>query len=153
MNRSYSKIRHIQESNNNLEKRMLSETKKSTLISHNKSGENEVMTHNNKMMTIKMSDSKIVRNYLENIPREVRFIVIDECEFADFNGIELCGLPDLMFVRIVHTDSNFEQQSYECAKDLGNGMYDMSYKNRKELGFSEPTSSTDIYGKYNYNFK
>jgi len=149
MNKSFSKIRHIQESNERLEKRLLSENKKIKL----QSIEEQVLSQNNKMMTIKMADSKVVRNHLENIPEEVRFILIEDCEFADFTGIELCGLSDLMFVRIVHTDSNFEQQSYECAKDLGGGLYDMNYEKPKEKGFSKPTASTDMYGDYNFTFK
>ena len=141
MNRSYSKIRHIQESNNRLEKRMLYEKK---LVPVDKSDD---------LLNLKNLNSDEVRKSLSNIPTTTKFIRIKDCEFVDFTGINLCGVG-LIFVKISNTESNFDEQNYKCAEDLGNQMYDMEVSEKpKKLGFSEPTFSTSIYGKPNYSFK
>jgi len=147
MNRSYSKIRHIQESNQNLEKRMLNERNPSTVVHRLTVPDAE------NMMKLNNLSSDEVRKSLSDIPETMRYIEIMNCEFADFTGINLCELPDLRFVYLKGTESNFNEQGYYCSTDLGGGIYDMEYEKPKETGFSEPSSSTDIYGKYNYSFK
>ena len=146
MNKSYSKIRHIQESNIRLEERILIERKPST-------DEVDDLKNQKNILSLFHLSSDEVREHLTNIPIETRFIRIKNCGFADFTGIDLCGIPNLTFVNLENTESNFDEQGYECAYNFGKGMYDMDYEKPKEKGFSEPTSSTDIYGKYNYSFK
>jgi hypothetical protein len=125
---------------------MLLETKKIEKI-------NKIISNDNKLMTLNRVDSQTIRHHLSNISDTIRMIVILDSEFADFSEIDLCGLPNLQFVNLKNTDSNFEEQGYECAKEIVKGLYEMDYEKPKELGFSEPTSSTNSYGKYNYSFK
>jgi len=140
MNRSYSKIRHIQESNHRLEKRMLCEEKIVPIDG------------NDRLLVLQNLNSDEAIERLSNIPTTTKFIIIKDCEFIDFTGINLCGIG-LDFVKINGTESNFDEQNYECVEDIG-GVYDMSVSEKpKKLGFSEPTFSTNIYGKPNYSFK
>jgi hypothetical protein len=107
MNRSYSKIRHIQEANQRLEKRMLSEQ------------DDEVLR-----IALRNKSSEEVREVLTNIPKSTVLISIIDCEYADFDMVDLCNdYPNLKYVVVKNTDSNFEEQEYQCIEDSNDGMY------------------------------
>jgi hypothetical protein len=107
---------------------------------------------NDRLLVLQNLNSDEAIERLSNIPTTTKFIIIKDCEFIDFTGINLCGIG-LDFVKINGTESNFDEQNYECVEDIG-GVYDMSVSEKpKKLGFSEPTFSTNIYGKPNYSFK
>ena len=105
MNRSYTKIRHIQESNLRLEKRMLSEQDDIRIALRNKS-------------------AKEVRDSLTNIPKSTVLLSIIDCEYADFNMVDLCNdYPNIKYVVLKNTDNNFEEQEYQCIEDSDDGRY------------------------------
>jgi hypothetical protein len=108
---------------------------------------------NDRLFILQNLNNDEAREQLSNIPTTTNFILIESCEFIDFTGINLCGIG-LIFIKINNTESNFDEQNYECAKEISNGMYDMEIPEEpKKLGFSEPTFSTNIYGKPNYSLK
>jgi len=109
MNRSYSKIRHIQESNLRLEKRMLSEQGDEL---------------NPSRIALINKSSEEVRGSLTNIPKSIKLISIIDCEYADFNMVDLCNdYPNLKYVVVKNTDNNFEEQEYQCIEDYDDGIY------------------------------
>ena len=109
MNRSYSKIRHIEKSNLILEKRMLSE---------------QADDFNSSQIMLKNKSSEEVRDFLTNIPKSLVFLSIIDCEYANFNMVDLCNeYPNLKFVVLKNTDNNFEEQEYLCIEDNVNGFY------------------------------
>ena len=148
MNRSYSKIRHIQESNVKLEKRMLNENEsiKPLMVGFKVDGE---------LMTITNANNETVREYLIKFSNKTRFIHLIDCEFVDFSGIDLCSSPNLIFIHIQGTDSNFKEQGYECAEEIGKNMYDMRFVEEppKKKRFSDPSVSTNMYGDFKYSYK
>ena len=146
MNKSYSKIRHIQEANSKLEKRVLGERKNSSVEADDLIGVKNVFS-------LFRLNSAEVKEKLSNIPIDTVIIRLKDCGFADFTGINLCKLPNLFFVNIEGTESNFDEQDYECATKFQDGKYDMKNEKPKKSGFSEPTSSTNMYGNFKYNLK
>jgi len=103
MNKSYSKIRHIQESNLKLEKKIL--------IEQDDSESNKLFLKN------KSADE--VREALMNISNSVILISIIGCEYADFDGVDICDEPnELNYVFIKDTDNNFEEQRYMCINEI-----------------------------------
>jgi hypothetical protein len=103
MNRSYSKIRHIQESNLKLENRVL--------IEQDDSEPNKLF--------LKNKSAEEVREALMNIPNSVIHISIIGCEYADFDGVDICDEPKkLHYVFIKDTDNNFEEQRYMCIDEI-----------------------------------
>jgi len=109
MNRSYSKIRHIEKSNLILEKRMLSE---------------QADDFNSSQIMLKNKSSEEVRDFLTNIPKSLVFLSIIDCEYANFNMVDLCNeYPNLKFVVLKNTDNNFEEQEYLCIEDNVDGFY------------------------------
>jgi hypothetical protein len=147
MNRSYSKIRHIQESNLKLEKRMLIENQS---VNHSVEFQGD-----DDLMTITNADNETVREHLIKFYNKTRFIHLIDCEFVDFSGIDLCSSPNLIFIHLQRTDSNFQEQGYECAKEIGKNMYDMKFEEEppKKKRFSDPIASTNMYGDFKYSYK
>ena len=84
----------------------------------------------------------------ENLSKRLMKESIDT---TDFTGINLCKLPNLIFVNIEGTESNFDEQNYECATKFDDGKYDMKLEKPRKSGFFEPTSSTNMYGNFKYN--
>ena len=56
---------------------------------------------------------KMVRRVLKNLPRNLRHLAIINCEFADFEDIDMCSFQ-LQNISLVGTESNFEEQGYDC---------------------------------------
>jgi hypothetical protein len=67
------------------------------------------------------SSSKFVKKVLNNLPPNLTFLAIIDCDFADFDGVDLCYYAMLQAVRLVDTENNFEEQNYECIRgNMGN---------------------------------
>ena len=66
-----------------------------------------------------------VSNVLSNIPDDIKFLSIIDCEFADFNGVDLCS-TNIYFIRINGTPSNFKIQEYPCIEsEMDEGLYSL----------------------------
>ena len=64
-----------------------------------------------------------VSEKLSELSKNTRFLAILNCEYADFSDIDICSYPELIAVNLKGTDNNFEEQGYECANDMGHGLY------------------------------
>jgi hypothetical protein len=56
------------------------------------------------------ASSRQVEALLNNLPKEIKFLVIINSEYADFSNIDLCGFPNLLFVNLKGTENNFEEE-------------------------------------------
>lgn len=64
-----------------------------------------------------------VSEVLSDIPSDLMFLSIKDCEFADFNGVDLCS-SNLIMLRIIGTPSNFKVQNYDCIEnEMDDGFY------------------------------
>ena len=59
-------------------------------------------------------NSRQVRKILKNLPHTLKFLALRDCDFADFDGIDLCSFNDLKNVNLLGTENNLEEQGYEC---------------------------------------
>ena len=76
--------------------------------------------------TLKNKSARVVRNFLNSLSTEfieTKFITLSNCEYADFSGIDICGLPKLAYIRLPNTKNNFEEQGYECVIDVEEDFY------------------------------
>ena len=76
--------------------------------------------------TLKNKSARVVRNFLNSLSTEfieTKFITLSNCEYADFSGIDICGLPKLAYIRLPNTKNNFEEQGYECVIDVEGDFY------------------------------
>ena len=58
--------------------------------------------------------SRQVKKLLRNLPSSLKYLALRNCDFADFDGIDMCAFPDLANVNLVGTENNFEEQGYGC---------------------------------------
>jgi hypothetical protein len=59
-------------------------------------------------------NSRQVRKMLKNLPNTLKYLALRDCDFADFEGIDLCSFDDLKNVNLLGTENNLEEQGYEC---------------------------------------
>jgi hypothetical protein len=87
--------------------------------------EPEISFDKNLYMIANKNDEE-VSEFLSNIPEETKFISIVDCEFADFNGVDLCS-TEIYMVRITGTPTNFKSQNYPClSEEIGEGFYSLN---------------------------
>lgn len=68
--------------------------------------------------------SRQVKKILKNLPNTLKYLVLRECDFADFDGIDLCSFDVLKNVNLIGTENNLEEQGYECLDQWDeNGQY------------------------------
>lgn len=60
------------------------------------------------------ASSKQVRKILANLPSTLKYLSLRDCDFADFDGIDLCSFSELKNVNLIDTENNLEEQGYEC---------------------------------------
>jgi hypothetical protein len=111
MNRSYSKIRHIQEANQKLEKRILSEEVRFGIGRDERGDLN--FEFNDKRVFLKDLTQKKVQYYLSKLPETLEALVIMDCGGADFSEIDICSFNHLSHVNLGGTPSNFGE-SNDC---------------------------------------
>ena len=76
---------------------------------------------------IRNASKREVDRFLENLPEDTRFILVSNCEYADFSSIDICSFPKLIMINLKGTDNNFDAQNYDCPfTDFGNGVYDFT---------------------------
>ena len=69
------------------------------------------------------ASEETVSRILNRLPKSIRFLAIQNSEYADFSNIDICSYPRLIMVNLKGTDNNFEEQGYECTKNMGPGLY------------------------------
>jgi hypothetical protein len=60
------------------------------------------------------ASSRQVKKVLRNLPNSLKYLAFRDCDFADFDGINLCSFPDLINVNLIGTENNLDEQGYEC---------------------------------------
>lgn len=60
------------------------------------------------------ASSRQVKKILRNLPTTLRYLSLRDCDFADFDGIDLCSFGTLRNVNLMGTENNLEEQGYEC---------------------------------------
>ncbi len=58
--------------------------------------------------------SRQVKKVLRNLPSSLKWLALRNCDFADFDGIDMCSFNQLRNVNLVGTENNFEEQGYGC---------------------------------------
>jgi hypothetical protein len=115
MNRSYSKIRHIQEVNQRLETR---------LINEQIFDEKEFELNSNFALATGYN-SKYVSRLLNKLPETLSYLALKDCDFADFSEIDLCnGFPDLKIVHLKGTENNLMELFGDCFEEVSPDMYE-----------------------------
>ena len=74
---------------------------------------------------IENASKREVDRFLRNLPENAKFIVINNCEYADFSNINLCDFP-LRTLALTGTENNLEEQefaSYCISEKYGDGFY------------------------------
>ena len=66
----------------------------------------------------KNKSSEVIQRFLSilHLLTEIQFTMIMNCESADFSDVDICSLPNLVFINLYGTENNFEEQEYECAE-------------------------------------
>ncbi len=60
------------------------------------------------------ANSRQVKKVLRNLPTSLKYLSFRDCDFADFDGFDLCSFPALRNVNLIGTENNLEEQGYEC---------------------------------------
>jgi len=121
MNRSYSKIRHIQESNQRLEKRLLGED---GIYGKGRDESGELnFEFNDKLVLLRDLTQKKVQLYLSKLPETVMYLAIIDCEGADFSDVDICSFNILMNVNLKGTPNNFNEFNDCGFKERTPGFY------------------------------
>jgi hypothetical protein len=92
------------------------ETMESILEKHNLL--DKLIFKDGKRLLIKDKSSEVIQKLLSllHLFDKLTFLAIVDCESADFSDVDICGLPELVFVNLTGTENNFEEQGYECAE-------------------------------------
>ena len=128
MNRSFSKIRHIQEANQRLERRTLKEQEEVGLDL-----DPSIEEFNEKMVLVNGGSEDVVNKVLMSLPKGVRFLSLINCDGADFSNVDICGFPKLYYVNLKNTPNNFEEVVDCDYQMLGSSVYDLTDKNKYEF--------------------
>jgi hypothetical protein len=75
-----------------------------------------VIEPDNARILLRNQSSEVVQKILSLLPSftELGFLAFINCESADFSDVDICGLPNLVFVNLSGTENNFDEQGYEC---------------------------------------
>jgi hypothetical protein len=78
----------------------------------------EVQNYGDTRIIMTNKSSEVVQKLLSilHLFNDLQMLTILNCEFADFSDVDICGLPELVFININGTENNFNEQDYECAR-------------------------------------
>jgi len=80
------------------------------------------------MVMLERKDADTVQKVLSNLPQNLKFLAIRDCEGADFTDVDICSLPGLYFVNLRGTPNNFEEM-VDCEYyKVADNMFDFSAK-------------------------
>lgn len=89
---------------------------------------NEVVDVDERGVRLKNASAETVQSVLSEIPEGVYFIKIQNCESADFSGVDICSMLRLVMVTIINTPNNFEDVvdcEYSTIERGGKTHYEM----------------------------
>lgn len=80
----------------------------------------------NKSIYLENGDQSDMDKILSELPEDIKFLLFWNCDgFADFSNINICELPEIIFVNLRGTKNNFEEL-FDCYEKMGNDMYDLA---------------------------
>jgi hypothetical protein len=66
------------------------------------------------LVTLIDGSSRQVKKILRNLPTSLKYLALRNCDFADFDGIDMCSFNQIQNINLKGTENNFEEQGYEC---------------------------------------
>jgi hypothetical protein len=72
-----------------------------------------VVELNDKFVLVEKGDSQLVSRVLNSLPKNLKFLALIDCEYADFSDVNLCDYQNLT-VRLKGTENNLEETQDEC---------------------------------------
>lgn len=75
------------------------------------------------LLMLHQKNENEVRENLTNLNRNIKFIAIIDCEYADFSNVDICSLKNLSAINLKNTPNNYEEQDYECGYEMHDGYY------------------------------
>ena len=78
------------------------------------------------MALVKNASSHTVQRVLRRLQKEIVFLAITNCEFADFSNVDMCSFPKLHLINLKGTENNLEENVDCDITDVGNQIYDFN---------------------------
>ena len=74
---------------------------------------------------IENKSSEITKRFITILPllKNIYFLRIINCEYADFSDVNICDLSDLEMINLTGTDNNINELGFKCVSDEGNSVY------------------------------
>ena len=100
-------------------------------ILNEKKGTNSRQKHyrydeENKSIFLQNGDQSDMDKILSELPEDIKFLAFWECDgFADFSNINICELPEIIFVNLKGTKNNFEEL-FDCYEKMADHLYDLA---------------------------
>jgi hypothetical protein len=76
------------------------------------------------LLMLRNKSANVVSRHLNNLSDKIKFIAIINCEYADFSGVDICGLPKLVFVNLKGTENNLMELFGDCFEEVSHNMYE-----------------------------
>ena len=96
-------------------------------------------------VVIKNGKREDVSKFLSNLTEETGVIMIHDCEYADFSGVDLCEFKNMYMLNLKNTPSNFEEKTPSgCWVKENFEGYEIYDKNSIFYSFPEPRISKQI---------
>jgi hypothetical protein len=78
------------------------------------------------MALVQNASSQTVQRVLRRLQKEIVFLAITNCEFADFSNVDMCSFPKLHLINLKGTENNLEENVDCDITDVGNQIYDFN---------------------------
>jgi hypothetical protein len=85
---------------------------------------NDVEYKGDESIMVVQKSSKVVQRLISilHLLDNLIFLMIVDCESADFSDVDICDMPKLTYVNLSGTEHNFEEQGYECFESDHTGV-------------------------------
>jgi hypothetical protein len=84
----------------------------------NEKGDSEY-EHSDTLIFLKGKSSKQVKRAISSLSKNIKFLTLRDCEYADFSDVDLCEYPKLMMVTLDGTPNNLEETQDNCYEAFG----------------------------------
>lgn len=78
------------------------------------------------MALVQNASSQTVQRVLRRLQKEIVFLAITNCEFADFSNVDMCSFPKLHLINLKGTENNLEENVDCDITDVGNQRYEFN---------------------------
>ena len=97
------------------------------IIKEQEEGEDNdgVVEYNDRVIMLDGATEQTVSRILRKLPKRLKFLAIKNCEYADFTGVDVCELPNLLFINLQGTDNNLEEVINCDFSNYGDNLFDL----------------------------